>query len=200
MSSLLSQEDMDVLLVEAVEPDVPTISQAEIDMYMGRKRRDGNRTERQKDIDEKMGMIDLWVSKKRKSEPVIEFKDIDEAVEYLKYWQKVLFLDDWIIKVEFMEDTRAVDYLSDNDIDYKGKSAVIILKRFDEKDEDRIRKPCHEGLLVYELLHCKYDHVFTERIYEDKTLHILAEQTLGQMAKTLMMVKYGIGFEWFRNF
>lgn len=32
-------------------------------------------------------------------QPIMEFKDIKQAVKYLKWWQKKLFLTDWIIKV-----------------------------------------------------------------------------------------------------
>jgi len=146
-------------------------------------------------------LMSLIEREKRKSEPVIEFKDIDEAVEYLQYWQKVLFLDDWIIKLEFVNDFGAVYSSSDNDICLEKKSAVIILRIYDaDDDKDRIGKFCHEKLLVHELLHCKYDNLFLKRDCESRCLDVYEHQNLEQMAKTLMMVKYGIGFEWFRGF
>jgi len=75
-----------------------------------------------------------------------------------------------------------------------------VLKKLNDDDKNCIAKVCNEKTLVHELLHCKYNNLSSHRTYEREHLDIYEHQNLEQMAKTLMMVKYGIGFEWFRGF
>lgn len=54
---------------------------------------------------------------------------------------------------------------------------------------------------MHELLHCKYNILEVENdkyesVYLDVQQHVLLEQ----MAKSLIMTKYNLDFNWFRNF
>jgi len=137
------------------------------------------------------------------AEPCIEFKDQHEANLYLKEWQKRLFLDDWIIKVKVVKpnDMPKDDESGHISFVHHLKAAVIdIAKSRDDKD-DLVIKCCHEQTLVHELLHCKYNLIEPcEDNYSGMYLDLSQHQLLEEMAKSLIMAKYGVGFEWFRNF
>ena len=92
------------------------------------------------------------------------------------------------------------DVMGYNSYVLEEKACVIVIKQFTDDDTSRIVKVCQEKILVHELLHCKYNFVSSPRSYESVHLDVCEHQYLEQMAKTLMMVKYGIGFEWFKNF
>lgn len=62
---------------------------------------------------------------------------------------------------------------------------------------ERIIKYCAEQILVHELLHCKYNWICNENSYEGKYVDVMEHGLLEQMAKSLIMVKYGVGLEYF---
>lgn len=66
------------------------------------------------------------------------------------------------------------------------------------KENNTLFKHCMEKDLVHELLHCKYDWMGCqggtyEGVYLDATEH----QKLEEMAKSLIMAKYGVGYDYF---
>ena len=135
-------------------------------------------------------------------EPVIRFESEGQAVACLKEWQERLFLDDWIIKVKLCRlcDMRDSENAGENEYQAGSKRSLIRIAT-DYDGEDFIEKICHEKILVHELLHCKYNWVFINagnyvEAYFDTADHALLEQ----MAKSLIMAKYGLAFEWFKNF
>lgn len=132
-------------------------------------------------------------------EPIMCFESIDQAKACLSEWKKRLFLEDWIIRVKLVEkDDLELDNVSGEvDFEYTNKSAVI---RILYKIDDFISKMPHELTLVHELLHLKYNLVHPadggqhiEQVFYDMHEHMLLEQ----MAKSLIMAKYNLTYDWF---
>ncbi len=134
------------------------------------------------------------------NEPICEFKSNNELQKCLEEWKKRLFLDDWIIKVVRVSRVDMPNNLGLNEFQVENKCAVIRLIEADEDVKSRIAKYCEEKTLVHELLHCKYNYIANSDSYEGKFLDVSEHALLEQMAKSLIMAKYGVTFEWFRNF
>lgn len=134
--------------------------------------------------------------------PIVEFTSLEQAYNCLKEWQERLFLQDWIIKLKLAEpeDMDLKDVCGENVYQIENKCCVIkILKP--EFYGDRIVKYCAEEILIHELLHCKYNWV--ERDYnsiEVAYFDILEHSLIEQMAKSLLMTKYNLTLDWFKNF
>lgn len=132
----------------------------------------------------------------------MEFTSEKEMYDCLRYWQEKLFLTDWIIKVILCspEDMDLSDVCGENNFQIENKCCVIKIMK-PEFYGDRITKYCAEEILIHELLHCKYnwverDYNSIEVAYYDTLEHSLIEQ----MAKTLLMTKYNLTLDWFKNF
>ena len=131
--------------------------------------------------------------------PITAFKDSEELTQRLRYWQEALFLHDWII------DTRTVHRDEMSDPDFIGENRFNILHKIsdikiivpDEWNREPL-KYCAEHILVHELLHCKYDWLNLEDNAEGHFMDEMLHQKLEEMARSLIMVKYGVGPEWFR--
>ena len=134
--------------------------------------------------------------------PIMEFASVKQAYDCLHYWQEKLFLQDWTIKLILAtpEDMNMQEVCGENVYQVDSKSCVIkILKP--EYYGDRIIKYCAEQILIHELLHCLYNWV--ERNYDSIEVayyDTLEHARLEQMAKSILMVKYNLSFDWFKNF
>ena len=135
-------------------------------------------------------------------EPIIEFKDEKELRKYIKWWQNVLYLNDWIISSCIVDAEMLMIHgkpmAGTNELDFTHKACVISVAKRTESMNDRIVKTPHEAVLVHELLHCKYNWLggeSYEKLYVEETEHALLEQ----MARSLIMVKYGLTPDWFNN-
>ena len=144
-------------------------------------------------------MKNIEYKKSRVKQPKIRFKNLKQALKYLDYWKRVLFLDDWIIKLSLM-DTTNMKNLGENDFVLELKCSHIKLNNSSENDG--IVKDCVEKVLVHELLHLKYNwiHYGLSDSIEKFFCENIEHQTLEEMAKSLIMVKYGLTFDWFKNF
>ena len=131
--------------------------------------------------------------------PVIEFKDIKEANEYLKEWKKKLYLDDWIIRVSLIESNDLPNYAGYNDFNIEKQSSYIRIAKLTEDTKNRIMKVCHEHTLVHELLHLKFNLLENADTYEGKFLEIMEHQLIDQMARSLIMAKYNLTPDWYDN-
>lgn len=132
-------------------------------------------------------------------DPVLEFKDIAEAYQYLHEWQHRLFLDDWIIKLRLVDAQEMKDNQGESHLVFEQSAALIDLAVDDKDDNAYVTKTCAEETLVHELLHLKYGYV-ENNSYEGKYLEVHEHQLLEQMAKSLIMAKYDLLFDWFVNF
>lgn len=140
-----------------------------------------------------------------KHEPIIEFKDEAQAYECLKEWQSRLFLDDWIIMTTLVGPGEAradgERMQGTNEYQVPNKCALIKIEKLTDDTRKRIVKCSHEVTLVHELLHCKF--VFTDGVSnttEGEFMGALEHQLIEDMAKSLIMAKYGLDFSWFKNF
>lgn len=136
-------------------------------------------------------------------EPIIEFESLEQAQECLKEWQARLFLDDWIVRVRFADeplvDGEGNELSGLNRFDMVNKCCVISLAMLDDDRKNRIQKVAHEHVLVHELLHCKQGWLLPPSTMEGKYYDTLEHGLLEQMSKSLIMAKYNLSFEWFKN-
>lgn len=138
-----------------------------------------------------------------KREPIIEFKDEAQAYECLKEWQTRLFLDDWIIKIQLEEspvicDGKECSGMHNSEYSIKTSVISIYQKAF---EENRITKHTAEHTIIHELLHLKYPmYNFETESPQDIESREMTHALIEQMAKSLIMVKYNLTFDWFKNF
>lgn len=132
------------------------------------------------------------------SKPIEVFENQEQLNQSLKEWQNRLFLNDWIIKAYICEphDFKEINVCGENEFDMTNKCCVIRI--LDPKYYgERIMKYCAEKILVHELLHCKYNWIDNNDTYEGTYLDVSEHGLLEQMAKSLIMAKYGIGLDYF---
>ena len=134
-------------------------------------------------------------------QPIIEFENIEQACACLEEWKARLFLSDWIVKIVLCDadEMSLQDVSGECEWNYGCHSAVIrILK---DPPKDRIIKVAHEVTLVHELLHMKiiYD-MCDEDTIQGQYWRDQQHNLIDQIARSLIMAKYGVDFSWFRNF
>ena len=138
--------------------------------------------------------------------PIMEFESQEHLQSCIEEWKKVLFLQDWIIRgilvdPPFVDEDCGGELCAHNEFQIVNRCSLIRIVKPNEDIKSRIVKYCAELSLVHELLHCKYNWTAKssesiEYAYFDTLEHGLIEQ----MAKSLIMVKYDLPFEWFQNF
>ena len=136
--------------------------------------------------------------------PIMEFNTEEELQSCIEEWKKILFLQDWVIKGKLedeLHDDDGNEYAGHNFFQIENRCGLIQIVKANEDNKSRIVKYCAEVTLVHELLHCKYNWTrkssdSIEYAYYDTLEHSLIEQ----MAKSLIMTKYNLPFEWFYNF
>lgn len=136
-----------------------------------------------------------------KTTPTNIFTNSRELQRCLEWWQNRLFLNDWIIKGRLVSPdamTLGGDVVGENMVDTVNKCCIIkVLKP--EYYGDSPMLYCAEKILVHELLHCKYNLYESNGTYESDHLDMSEHSLLEQMAKTLIMVKYDLPFDYFVN-
>ena len=135
----------------------------------------------------------------KKQQPIMEFKDLNQAEKYLKEWKERLFLNNWIIKVNFVDANEMPEYQGCNNFSFVNKSSVINLVRLTDDMKTRIVKTCQEVTLVHELLHLKLNLIENADTYEGKLLEITEHALIEELARSLIMAKYNINSDWFLN-
>lgn len=126
--------------------------------------------------------------------PIMRFANLEEAKTCLKYWQRALYLDDWIIKLEIVQHTEMPDAQGSNSVMADLKSCVITLVDIPpEKADKHIVKYCQEATLVHELLHC-FDWLQPRNggTYEQMMFEAMKHQQLEMLSRSLIEVKYQI--------
>ena len=133
----------------------------------------------------------------------MEFENIEQAYECLKEWQTRLFLNDWIIKLNIIQlsEMSVIELAGENDYQEINRCAVISIGSLTENSKNRIGKANQELTLVHELLHCKFVLTDGAKDTVDARFMVNYEHVLvEQIAKSLIMAKYNLPFEWFKNF
>lgn len=138
--------------------------------------------------------------------PINQFLSQEQLDECLKEWQHRLGLSDWIIKARLID--TADDFERPGD-DKSGEcvcqptnscAAIRILNHKTETVSRWILKQPQEIVLVHELLHCKID--LLER--KDETMesafwNMSQHKLLEEIAKALIMAKYNLTLDWFKD-
>ena len=128
--------------------------------------------------------------------PIETFKSEEEFTATCEYWKNKLYLTDWIIKFELADDIiketadnlEGINMLGECSFNFINKQALIQVDN---------THGVAELTLVHELLHLLIqfmsedcllcENIELERnVYKDAIIH----QSMEQMAKTLLMVKY----------
>lgn len=131
--------------------------------------------------------------------PIMVFHTDDELQCCLKEWQERLFLSDWNICASLVPGEDIPDMAGDSTVQWANSCGTIRIREGKDMPVDLIEKEPHEKILVHELLHFKYmgfEGMKTiEGIYWDEKQH----QILEQMAKSLIMAKYHLSYDWFKQ-
>jgi len=125
------------------------------------------------------------------------FENINQAKECLIEWQKRLYLDDWLIKIEFGDcDEDALAHINTN---HDMKTAKITFSKNVEKwqREETFYKYFAEKILVHELLHIIFDMPYFKETVECSDFKLQQHQKVEFMARSLIMTKYNLNKSWF---
>lgn len=135
-------------------------------------------------------------------EPIILFKSKEQLAEITKEWQSRLFLGDWIIESYFVNphEMSNPNFAGESDVQWVNKMGTIKLLHPDIMPNNGLSKQPQEQILVHELLHFKFFGVeqmnaTIEGVFWDTMQH----QLLEELARSLIMAKYNIKNEWFKN-
>lgn len=141
-------------------------------------------------------------SVKSKPMPITKFNSNEELQACIEWWQAKLGLQDWIIKGKLTNDLQDTGSHGENEFNVAGKLSMIRIRPYDSvKEEKWIARQPQELVLVHELLHCLIYEIEkgTESI-ELIIYNLQQHQLIESMAKALIMAKYDIGLDYFRNF
>lgn len=137
--------------------------------------------------------------------PIDVFENQEQLEKVLREWQHRLFLDGWLILAYITDEivdpdgVEVTDAAGYNSLVFElSISNIQLLSDETYKEKNMLFKHCQEKDLVHELLHCKYDWLGNqggtyEGVYLDATEH----QKLEEMAKSLIMAKYGVDYNYF---
>lgn len=128
--------------------------------------------------------------------PIETFKSEEEFIATCEYWKNKLYLTDWIIKFKLTDDViketadnlEGIQLLGECSFNFINKQALIQVDN---------THGVAELTLVHELLHLliqfmSEDCLLCENIELERNVYkdALVHQSMEQMAKTLLMVKY----------
>lgn len=133
------------------------------------------------------------------TEPIKEYISQKQLEQSLREWQERLFLTDWIIRIAQRDLVDMNDRAGEIDFCYEKHSAFIYLTKTCEKTRNMIMKTYQEQTLVHELLHLKMNYINNLDTYEGKMVEIQEHALVEQLAKSLIMAKYNLSFDWFYN-
>lgn len=131
--------------------------------------------------------------------PVMHFVSQKQAEKYLKEWQRRLFIESWFIKVKLVKGSDIPGSNGSNDMCLENKICVISIATDIPVGYFAVKVP-NEQTLVHELLHCKYGLLTNSSTYEGKTVELIEHQLIEEMSKSLIMAKYNLSQEWFKNY
>lgn len=136
------------------------------------------------------------------SYPIEHFENIEELKSCASYWIKKLFLEDWTIQIlqEPYKSSKLNESMGITHINWVDKAALIYIVDTSsiENVEEYTQRICEELILVHELLHLKWECKCTT-LENNEDINIIYHSNLEQMAKSLLMVKYDINFNYFKT-
>lgn len=128
-----------------------------------------------------------------------EFEKDEQLQSALKYWQHILFLDDWFIKAELSSDIQSH---GQNVFNCDLMTGTIKIRPRDSLTNTDIIKYCAEATLVHELLHMKLDYcgINTKKAsVEEMTFGIEQHRKVEFMSRSFIMARYNLPKDWFSN-
>jgi hypothetical protein len=138
-------------------------------------------------------------------EPIKIFKNKKQLQTCLRYWRKILYLDDWCIAVKLIDEPierehvgGSVKLAGNNHMSFEQKVSYIEILNKDPDEDTAILRLCAEQVLVHELLHCLYSFVGTHKpSYEEAYFDTLEHTQLEMMSRSLVMAKYHLTPDYF---
>ncbi len=133
--------------------------------------------------------IDVKIIPRKQPEPKITFADQGELNAYLADYQRLLFLEDWIIRaqVKDAEDGVAASICPEPALNRAEITINAKYHNYPETWSQRITRYCVEQFLVHELLHLQIGCEPGQ------------EQLVEKMSKSIIMIRYSLPFSWFKN-
>lgn len=134
------------------------------------------------------------------NKPIDRFNNDKELMQCLREWQERLFLRDWNIKGWLVDGEEIPDLAGESDIQHENNRGTIKIRKRDQLP-DGIEKQPHELVLVHELLH--FSIMMVDQLHatvEGVHFNIITHRLIEQMAKSLIMAKYDLKYEWFYTF
>lgn len=139
------------------------------------------------------------------SKPIEVFLSQEQLDDCLKWWQHRLYLDGWIIKARVVNTITDVDGNEvDSAVGYNQLAYAVSQSYIQILSEDGFNRLnpicthiCMEQVLVHELLHCIYNWIEGNESYEGIYLMGKEHQQIEQMAKSFIMAKYNLDYDYF---
>lgn len=132
-------------------------------------------------------------------EPKIRFESDEELQKYARYWIGVLLLNNWCIRVELVQPDEIEGLQGTTKQVSQQEEGLIKIADLVDNDGSYISKICQEKTLVHELLHLKYSYVDPFDTRDGREAYYNEHKLIEQMSKSLLMVRYGITLDWFKN-
>lgn len=146
------------------------------------------------------------------AKPICTFKSEEQFLNCAKEWQHRLFLDSWNIEFKLTNNTISVATSEDGienllwgycSYTFENSGAVITVfnGKVLECDDGEVSKNIAELTLVHELLHVKLEYMSDKDIIGDipKLHQSLLHQGVERMAKSLIMTKYNLDYDYFKE-
>lgn len=145
------------------------------------------------------------------AKPINVFKNEEQFLACAKDWQHKLFLDNWNIEFKLTNDClKTIDNESGienvlwgfNAFTFENSSAVITIYNGKVLDTDNsVSKNMAELTLVHELLHIKFEYITEEDVVGNMPTiqQALLHQGVETMAKSLIMAKYNLDYDYFKD-
>lgn len=134
------------------------------------------------------------------TEPIKKFASKKQFLDYAKWWQNKLLLNNWIIKFELIEkniDKDGVPVDGYCQFSVENCEAKIVISNV--KTADGVATFSAELTIIHELLHLKREYL--QEGYaaggEETLSDVYIHQCQELMAKSLLMTKYNIDYKWF---
>lgn len=142
-----------------------------------------------------------------KIKPIEYFNTDKEFQKCAKEWQHKLFLDDWFIKFELVEQELYLDEKKELSVfgycdkNWENHEAIIRISHL-KNTKGIVTKSIEELTLIHELLHCKLFPLESDTeksSYEAVHLDLQNHVHIEQLAKSLLMTKYNLDYDYFMN-
>ena len=133
------------------------------------------------------------------SSPIMSFENDEQLQKCLAEWMDRLFLSEWNIKASLVHGEEISGLAGESNIQWANSCGLIKIRYANEMPDDQMEKQPHEGTLVHELLHFKMMEIENNTSIETVFWNEKQHQLLEQIAKSLLMAKYRVGYDWFKQ-